>query len=77
MSSKDEKKDFLKKVTILIDTREQKNKHITDTLSQLGIMFESRKLDFGDYSFIIEGRDFSRSLYITKNIVIYLKHGQK
>lgn len=70
MSSKDEKKDFLKKVTILIDTREQKNKHITDTLSQLGIMFESRKLDFGDYSFIIEGRDFSRSCVVERKAKI-------
>lgn len=70
MSSKDEKKDFMKAVTILIDTREQKNEHITAVLSQLGIMFESRKLDYGDYSFKAEGKDFSHSCVIERKAKI-------
>ena len=68
--SNDEKKDFLKKVTVLIDTREQKNQHITDALKALGIMFESRKLDYGDYSFMIEGKDFSRSCVVERKAKI-------
>ena len=55
--SKDEKKDFMKAVTILIDTREQVNEHITQVLSQLGVMFATKKLDYGDYSFTAEGKD--------------------
>ena len=54
------KKDFIKRVTILIDTREQKNKHITKRLDELGVKYESRKLDYGDYSFMTAERDYSR-----------------
>lgn len=64
--SKDDKKDFMKKVTILIDSREQVNDHITAALSQLGIMYETRKLDYGDYSFIVEGKDFSSACVIER-----------
>lgn len=66
LSSETEKKDFMKKVTILIDTREQKNSHIITIFDNLGIMHESRKLDYGDYSFMVEGRDFSRSCVIER-----------
>jgi hypothetical protein len=65
-----EKKDFLKKVTILIDSREQVNEHITAAFSQLGIMFETRKLDYGDYSFTAEGKDFSHSCVIERKAKI-------
>ena len=64
--SNDGKKDFMKKVTILIDTREQQNKHITEVLANLGVMTKSQKLDFGDYSFIIDGKDFSRSCVLER-----------
>ena len=67
MSSADEKKEFMKKVTILIDTREQQNKHITDILSNLGIMFRAQKRDFGDDRFCIDGKDFSRSCIVERN----------
>ena len=59
MSSISEKKEFMKKVNIIIDTREQKNTHIVTTLDEMGIMHESKKLDYGDYSFQIDGKDFS------------------
>lgn len=68
--SKDEKKDFMKKATILIDSREQKNEHITAELSRLGVMFEVRKLDYGDYSFTAEGKDFSHSCVIERKAKI-------
>lgn len=61
-----DKKHFLKTVTILYDTREQKNKHIIDALSELGIMTEQRKLDYGDYSFTADGRDFSLSCVVER-----------
>lgn len=66
MAAKDEKKEFMKQVTILVDTREQVNRHITEVLDNLGIMWESQKLDLGDYSFRIGGRDFSRACVIER-----------
>lgn len=59
MSSVSEKKNFMKKVNIIIDTREQKNSHIVTALDEMGVMHEPKKLDYGDYSFTIDGRDFS------------------
>lgn len=54
-----EKRDFLKKAVILADSREQENGHILRRLDALGVSWERRKLDFGDYSFTLDGRDFS------------------
>lgn len=64
--SVEEKKKFMKEVTILIDTREQKNNHITDALGNLGIMYQCQKLDFGDYSFSVAEKDFSRSCVVER-----------
>lgn len=61
-----DKKSFMKAVTVLYDTREQKNAHIIDALNDMGVMVEQRKLDFGDYSFMAEGRDFSLSCIIER-----------
>ena len=60
------KKDFMKTVCILIDTREQKNQHITQAFERIGVSYESRKLDYGDYSFTAGGRDFSMSCVIER-----------
>ena len=70
LSNDAEKKEFMKKVSFIIDTREQKNKHIIDILDSLGIMHETRKLDYGDYSFQIEGKDFSRSCVVERKASI-------
>lgn len=75
LSSNDEKKDFMKKVTILVDTREQQNSHITEVFSNLGIMYKSQKLDFGDYSFIVDGKDFSRSCVVERKADINEVYG--
>lgn len=61
-----DKKTFLKTVTILHDTREQKNAHIIEALDKLGVKHEERKLDYGDYSFTAEGRDFSMSCVVER-----------
>lgn len=65
-----DKKSFLQKVTILHDSREQKNAHILDELDRLGISHRERKLDFGDYSFLAEERDFSLSCVIERKASI-------
>ena len=51
-----DKKTFLKTVTILHDTREQKNAHIIESLDKLGVKHEEHKLDYGDYSFTAHSR---------------------
>lgn len=48
-----ELKAILKTLTVLVDTREQKNAHITKYLIDNNIPIKSRKLDFGDYSFLL------------------------
>lgn len=54
-----DKERFAKQVTIICDTREQENGHIISVLDNMGVRHESRKLDFGDYSFMIDNKDFS------------------
>lgn len=66
MATKDEKKEFMKAVTIVVDTREQVNRHITEVFANLGIMFEVQKLDLGDYSFRVGDKDFSRACVIER-----------
>jgi ERCC4-type nuclease len=61
-----DKKTFLKDVVILIDTREQKNQHILREFERLGVCYRDHKLDYGDYSFQIGGRDFSLSCAVER-----------
>lgn len=61
-----DKNAFLKAVTVLYDTREQKNEHILSALAQMGIAAQERKLDYGDYSFTAQGRDFSLSCVVER-----------
>jgi ERCC4-type nuclease len=42
--------ELLKTITVLIDTREQKNQHIVEYFDSKKIPYESMKLDAGDYS---------------------------
>lgn len=41
---------LIKQMVIIIDTREQENKHITDYFDKKKIPYVIRKLDYGDYS---------------------------
>ena len=59
----------LAKLTIICDTREQRNQHVTDFLDEKGVPRISRKLDCGDYSAAIDGRT------LEKSVVIERKHG--
>ena len=61
-----DKKSFLKIVTVLYDTREQRNEHILSGLNALGVRAERQKLDYGDYSFRTSTKDFSMSCVIER-----------
>lgn len=61
-----DKRSFLKDVVLLVDTREQENTHILQELDRLQIQYKRQKMDFGDYSFAIGGRDFSLSCIVER-----------
>jgi ERCC4-type nuclease len=50
---------------ILIDTREQ-DLHIAKQLDIYGIKYERKKLDFGDYSFVADGKSYERQIVIER-----------
>lgn len=71
-----ELKKLLKSITILVDSREQKNEHILQWFDEHKIKYEIKKLDWGDYSFYLPQNDefsISRSTYYTEKISIERK----
>lgn len=60
------KSEFLKAVTIIVDTRENQCGHILSALDSLGVRYIRRKLDIGDFSFCLPTRDFSLSCVIER-----------
>lgn len=59
-------KEMLKALVIIIDTREQRNEHITGYLDKKGVPYKVKKLDHGDYSVMLPAmpdRGISRSLH--------------
>ncbi|PWA12084.1 nuclease [Pueribacillus theae] len=50
-------KELLSSIVILIDTREQQNKHITDYFNRKGISYKTRKLEYGDYAAYIPANE--------------------
>lgn len=74
--SQKEQQQILKSITILCDTREKKDSHITDWFTSKGIPFQKYKLNFGDYSFMVPANPAMgtvRDMYFTKEIVIERK----
>ena len=62
-----DKKTFLKNVIVICDTREQKNEHILKEFNRMKVNYITDKsLPFGDYSFIVQDRDFSLSCVIER-----------
>jgi len=62
-----QKDELLKSIVILIDTREQSNKWITDYFDEKKIPYKSKKLNFGDYSYFIpknDELDIPRDMYM-------------
>ena len=63
-------------LTILVDTREQRNQHILNYFEKKNIKYEVHKLDYGDYSCkipanTIEGQ--TNDIYFDRDIVIERK----
>ncbi len=51
--SVEEIKKLTKSMVILVDSREKKNTHILDYFRKQKISFQTEKLEYGDYSFMI------------------------
>jgi ERCC4-type nuclease len=71
-----ELKTLLKSLTVIVDTREQENSHITNYFEKQNIPYKSRKLDFGDYTFMLPANlelGIVRDIYFTGNIAIERK----
>lgn len=69
-------KTILKEMTILIDSREQKNSWITDYFKSKNIPFKNHKLDFADYSAMIPAMPemgILRPIYFDREIVLERK----
>lgn len=63
-------------LTILVDTREQKNQHILDFFDKKNIKYRVHKLDYGDYSCMIPGGTIegqAQDIYFDRDIVIERK----
>ena len=61
-----EKEKFIKNGVVICDTREQKNSHILSAFDSMGVRYEVRKLNFGDYSFICDNNDFTLSCTVER-----------
>lgn len=75
MATQTDKEKFMKAVTIYIDTREKENSHVISKLDEYGVKHEPHKLDFGDYSFSIAGRDFSTSCVVERKAKVMELYG--
>ena len=71
-----EQNEIMKSMTVLIDTREKKNEHITKYFNNKQISYSFRKLDFGDYSFKIPANEklgIARDMYFNDKLAIERK----
>lgn len=63
-------------MTVLVDTREKVNDHITKYFDKKGIKYKRKALEYGDYSFMIPKNtelSIPRDLYFVKKIVVERK----
>ena len=61
-------KKLIKSMVILVDTRQQQNKHITDYFEAKNIAYKTKALPYGDYSFMIPKNE---QLGIPRDLVFY------
>jgi ERCC4-type nuclease len=54
------------KLTIIVDTREKKNSHITDFFKKNNISYVCKKIDAGDYSFTLNGESYDHKISIER-----------
>lgn len=68
--------ELISSMTIIVDTREQKNNHITDYFDRKKINYKRKALNYGDYSFMIPANEklsIPRDLYFNNSCVVERK----
>ena len=70
--SVEEIKKLTKSMVILVDSREKKNTHILDYFRKQKISFQTEKLEYGDYSFMIPAAA-DEDIFFHRDIVIERK----
>ena len=71
-----ELRQLLKSITVICDTREKENIHITGYFQQKGIPYIEQALKFGDYSYMLPAApEFGivRDMYFSDDIVVERK----
>lgn len=71
-----ELKELLGSITMLLDTREQRNEHIVAWLDRKKFPYKQKKLDYGDYSVFIpknEKLGIPRDIYFNNLVAIERK----
>lgn len=69
--------EILKGITIIVDIRENENRHIIEYFKSKGLNFIERKLEYGDYSFLcpsIPDLGFEEPFSMEQRIAIERKH---
>lgn len=69
--------ELVQSITILCDTREQKNPHILEWFNKNKISYKTKALSNGDYSFYVPANsdlNIDRDLYFDKEIMIERKN---
>lgn len=72
-----EQKELLKSMTVVVDSREKVNDHITSYFDKHGIPYIKKTLDFGDYSFMLPANEklsIPRDLWFTNHIIVERKN---
>ena len=59
-------KKALSELTVIIDSREQVNMHLTSWLDSKGIKHTTRALETGDYSAMLDGETFEDEVVIER-----------
>ena len=65
-------KKLTKQMVILVDSREKKNSHILDYFRKQKISFQTEKLEYGDYSFMIPAAA-GEDIYFHRDCVVERK----
>lgn len=68
--------ELISSITILVDTREQKNNHILEYFDKKNIKYKKKALEYGDYSFMLPANEklsIPRDLYFHNKICIERK----
>ncbi len=70
--------EIIKKLLILVDSRENSNEHVIEFFEKKKIPYKVKKLDFGDYGCMLAANSFEgqqREIYFDRDIVIERKNG--